>query len=193
MDNDEFNRKKNELLQFLEDSEKDLKQYQKKVAKYKKKLFDFIVQLTYAYYPETLPQSANKIREEIQFHFTNLVEELDAPLSGFEVPPEQLVDYTIFHTNFEEELEDLNNDYKKYGLSTSDENYLEDIEHLKWTVNNEKYRDEIIYNSRKLLYDQFAEIQNFSTNSFLELEYATKRFAGQLVVGINYIVCNDLV
>lgn len=191
MDSDELYSKHQEFLQFLKESKKDVKQYQKKIKKYKKNLFNFIVKHTYTYYPETLTESKNKIRAEIQFHFSNLIEDLDAPLSGFEVAAEYLVDYTITHTNLEEELAELNNDRLKYNLPI-DAAHLEDIEHLKWTVTNEKYRDEIIFNSRKLLYDLFPEINNFSSNSFLQLEYSTKRFAGELVVGINYIVCNNI-
>lgn len=193
MENDELNRKHQEFLSLLEASEKELKQYEKKIAKYKKALFNFIVKLTYSYYPETLTESEQRIRKEIQFHFTNLIEDLDAPLSGFEVESKYLVNYTITHTNFEKELEWLNNDNIKCNISLDDPYHLEDIEDLKWTVTNEKYRDEIIFNSRKLLFDYFPEIENFSSNAFLQLEYATKRFAGELVVGINYIVYNDLV
>lgn len=191
MDSDELYSKHQEFLQFLKESKKDVKRYQKKIKKYKKNLFNFIVKHTYTYYPETLTESKNKIRAEIQFHFSNLIEDLDAPLSGFEVAAEYLVDYAITHTNLEEELAELNNDRLKYNLPI-DAAHLEDIEHLKWTVTNEKYRDEIIFNSRKLLYDLFPEINNFSSNSFLQLEYSTKRFAGELVVGINYIVCNNI-
>ena len=193
MENDELNRKNQEFLNFCRASEKDLKQYQKKIKKYKKNLFNFIVELSYAYYPETLTESENIIRKEIQFHFTHLIEELDVPLSGFEVDSKQLVDYTINHTNLEQELQELNNDRQKYNLSIDDPDHLEDIADIKCTVINEKFRDEIIYNSRKLLFDYFPEIEDFSSNSFLCLEFATKRFAGELVVGINYIVCNDLV
>ena len=193
MDNEEFYRKQQEFLRFCKESEKDMKQYQKKIKKYKKNLFNFIVKHTYTYYPETLTESENRIRKEIQFHYEHLIEDLDAPLSGFEVESKYLVDYPIFHTNLEEEIKELNNDRLKYNLSIDDPDHLEDIEDLQWTVTNEKYRDEIIFNSRKLLFDRFPEIENFSSNSFLQLEYATKRFAGELVVGINYIVCNDLV
>ena len=193
MDNEELYRKHQELLLFLKESEKDLKKYHKKIDSYKKKLFHYIVQLTYSYYPETLPESENKIREEIQFHYINLIENLDEPLSGFEVKTEYLVNYSITHTHLENEIEELNNEYKKYGFSINDDDYLEEIEDIKWQVANEKYRDAIIYQSRKLLFDQFPEIENFSSNAFLQIEYSTKRFAGQLVVGINFIICNDLV
>ena len=193
MDNEELYRKHQELLLFLKESEKDLKKYHKKIDLYKKNLFQFIVKLTYSYYPETLPESENKIREEIQFHYINLIENLDEPLSGFEVKTEYLVNYSITHTHLENEIEELNNEYKKYGFSINDDDYLEEIEDIKWQVANEKYRDAIIYQSRKLLFDQFPEIENFSSNAFLQIEYSTKRFAGQLVVGINFIICNDLV
>lgn len=193
MDDEELHRKQQAFLRFCKESEQQVKNYENKIAKYKKKLFNFIVKHTYAYYPKTLTESENKIKEEIQFHFTNLFEDLDATLSGFEVKAEHLVDYTITHTNLEEELQELKNDSIKYGISIDDPDYLEDIAYIKWTVINEKYRDEIILNSRKLLFDQFPEIENLSSNAFLQLEYSTKRFAGELVVGINYIVCNDLI
>ena len=193
MDNEELYRKHQELLLFLKESEKDLKKYHKKIDLYKKNLFQFIVKLTYSYYPETLPESENKIREEIQFHYIHLIENLDEPLSGFEVKTEHLVNYPITHTHLENEIEELNNEYKKYGFSINDADYLEEIEDIKWQITNEKYRDEIIYQSRKLLLDQFPEIENFSSNAFLQIEYSTKRFAGELIVGINFIICNDLV
>jgi hypothetical protein len=193
MDDEELYRNQQEFLRFCEESEKDIKKYEKKIATYKKKLFNFIVTLTYTYYPETLTESKNKIKEEIQFHFSTLFEDVDALLSGIEIKAEHLIDYTITHTNLEEELQMLNRDRVKYAIPIDDPDYLEDIAYLKWTVNNEQYRDEILLMSKKLLLEQFPEIENLSSNSFLQLAFSTKRFAGELVVGINYIVCNELI
>ena len=192
MDQEEQHKKLQEFIIFCKESEKDLKQYHKKINKFKKKLFSYIVNNTYKFYPETLPESEPIIRKEIQHHYLLMMECLDVPLSGFEVKTEQLVDYSLFNTNLEEEIANLNNEYKKYSFDIDSEDYLMEVAEIKWEIRNEKFRDKIINKARKILFKQFPEIIDFSSNSLREIDYSTKRFAGQLVVGINFIVCNEL-
>lgn len=193
MNEEEQFKKLQKFLNFCKESEKDLKQYHKKIDKFKKKIFSYIVNLTYNYYPETLPESENRIRKEMQHHYLLMVESLDALLSGFELKTEHLVDYPLFTTNFEEEIADINNEYKKYGFDIQSEDYVMEVEELKWQIKNEKFRDKLITKARKILFKQFPEIENFSSNSLRQLDYSTKRFAGELVVGINYIVVNEVI
>jgi hypothetical protein len=104
-----------------------------------------------------------------------------------------LVNYTLFNTNLEEEIEDLNKEYIKYGFDMNSEDYIMEVEEIQWMVKNEKFRDKIINKTRKILFKQFPEIEDFPSNSLRELDYSTKRFVGQLVVGINFIVVNELI
>ena len=193
MDEEDKNKKLQELLNGIKESEKDLKRYHKKIDLFKKKLFNYIINLTYKYYPETLPESKKAIRKEIQHHYLLMMESLDAPLSGFEVKTEHLVNYTLFNTNLEQEIEDLNNEYIKYGFVMNSEDYIMEVEEIQWMVKNEKFRDKIINKTRKILFKQFPEIEDFPSNSLRELDYSTKRFAGQLVEGINFIVVNEII
>jgi hypothetical protein len=193
MNEEEQYKKLQEFLIFCKESEKDLKRYHKKIDHFKKKLFSYIVNLTYKYYPEALPESENRIRKEIQHHYLLMIDSLDAPLSGFEVKTEHLVDYPLFTTNLEEEIADLNNEYKKYGFDMQSEDYVMEVEEIQWQIKNEKFRDKIINKTRKIVFKQFPEIADFSSNSLRELDYSTKRFAGELVVGINFIVVNEVI
>ncbi len=140
MNEEEKYKKLQEFLIFCKESEKDLKRYQKKIDKFKKKLFSYIVNLTYKSYPETLPESENRIRIEMQHHYLLMMESLDAPLSGFDVKTEQLVDYTLFNTNLEEEIKNLNNEYKKYGFDMQSEDYIQEVEEIQWEIKNEEAR-----------------------------------------------------